>query len=320
MAQARTEFSPLQKRPCGVVVTYHPDGGVCDRIRAMRAECGRLLVVDNGSGDETASLIAGLQGITLLRLPQNLGIAAALNRGAAWALAQGEEWIVTFDQDSIPHSGMAAALMATAARFPTAAIVGPRIVDTVPGSAPYRWVCRSAHWPFMFTRVPCENEDLPAVTSVITSGSMISLSAWQTVGRFDESLFIDYVDNDFCLRVITAGYRICVSHLAFLDHQLGTRTRHSAMGHDFRPTHHSPLRHYFMSRNRVVMWRRHAVRYPHWAFFDAAFAAYNYFRVAVFESERLRKFKAMVLGTWDGLCGAMGPCPERRKRVLEGSG
>ena len=210
--------------------------------------------------------------------------------------------------------------MATAARFPVVGVVGPRIVDTIRGRAPYRWVCRSERWPFAFIRVPCEDEDLPVVTSVITSGSLVSLRAWQAVGGFDESFFIDYVDNDFCLRVITAGYRVCVSHGAFLEHQLGARTRHSAMGHDFRPTHHSPLRHYFMARNRLAMWRRHAVNHSHWAFFDAGFAAYNYFRVALFESERVRKFQAMVLGTWDGLCGGKGPCPERRKRALAGPG
>lgn len=318
MTRPHAELFPPQTRPCGVVVTYHPDAGVRDRIRAMWAECGRVVVVDNGSDDDLAGLIADLPDVTLFRLPRNLGIATALNRGAAWALDRGFDWIVTFDQDSLPHNGMISALMATAARFPSVSVVGPRIVDTVRGRAPYRWVCRSERWPLAFVRMPCGGEDLSAVTSVITSGSLVSLGAWQAVGGFDESFFIDYVDNDFCLRVITAGYRVCVSHGAVLEHQLGARTRHSVMGHDFRPTHHSPLRHYFIARNRVVMWRRYAVNFPHWAFFDLGFAAYNYFRVALFESGKVKKFQAMVLGTWDGLCGVTGPCPERRRRVFDG--
>lgn len=306
-----------QKLPCGVVVTFHPDEGVRDRIRKMRAECGRLVVVDNGSGDDTAKLLDGLPEVTLVRLPQNLGVATALNRGAAWALAQGDEWIVTFDQDSLPQPGMVPALMATAVLLPMAGVVGPRILDTVRGREPYRWICCSDQWPFCFRRIVCEDEDLATVTSVITSGSLVSLDAWQKVGGFEDSFFIDYVDNDFCLRLTESGFRICVSHRAFLEHRLGTRTRHVVAGHDFRPTHHTPLRHYFIARNRITMWRRHAVAVPHWAVFDLCFAAYNGVRVLAFESHRWRKLKAMILGTWDGLCGRKGPCPERRKRVLD---
>lgn len=320
MALPYSECFPPQELTCGVVVTYHPDVGVRDRIQKMQAECGRIVVVDNGSGEETAKLFDNLPEVTLVRLPQNLGIATALNRGAAWALAQGKRWIVTFDQDSLPHPGMVRALMATAARFQKVGMVGPRIVDTVRGREPYRWICRSHQWPFCFRRVACAGEDLASVTTVITSGSLVSLDAWEKVGGFDGSLFIDYVDNDFCLRLIASGFRICVSQRAYLEHRLGARTRHVVVGHDFRPTHHSALRHYFIARNRITMWRRHAAAVPHWALFDFCFGIYNGFRVLVFEKDRWRKFKAMVLGTWDGLCGRKGPCPERRARVLAGSG
>jgi len=40
------------------------------------------------------------------------------------------------------------------------------------------------------------------VTMLVTSGSMIELATWQALGGFDEGLFIDYIDTDYCLRVI----------------------------------------------------------------------------------------------------------------------
>ncbi len=71
-----------------------------------------------------------------------------------------------------------------------------------------------------------------------------------------------------------------------------------------------------MARNRITMWRRYAVRHPHWALFDSVFAGYNYIRVLVFEKNRPKKLRAVLLGTWDGLCGRSGPCPEDRKLAL----
>ena len=50
----------------------------------------RVVVVDNGSDDETASLIDETGGAELLRLPRNLGFAGAVNRGVEAALADAE--------------------------------------------------------------------------------------------------------------------------------------------------------------------------------------------------------------------------------------
>ena len=43
---------------------------------------------------------------------------------------------------------------------------------------------------------------------VIASGNIINLQAWNKVGRFDNSLFIDEVDHDFCHRLTQEKYKI----------------------------------------------------------------------------------------------------------------
>jgi rhamnosyltransferase len=298
-----------------VVVTYHPDEDVEARLRRVAAQAGPVVVVDNGSPTGSLDGVRAA-GVALLPLGENVGLAGALNRGVAWLSERGCTHAVLFDQDSAPRPGMVAALWHTRCAIPAAAIVGPCIEDAVPGRGPYRWVARHPWIPGAFRRVTCVAGDVPEVTGVITSGSLVEIDAWRRLGGFDEALFIDYVDNDFCLRAIAAGRTVAVSAGAVLEHRLGNRTRHAVLGHEVRPTHHSPLRHYFIARNRVRLWRRHAFRHPAWAAFDAGFAAYNLFRVLVFEDERRRKLRAMVLGTWDGLCGRSGPCPENRERTL----
>ncbi len=302
---------------CGVVVTYFPGEDVGGNLRAMVGECRRVLVVDNGSPPEVCARLATVPGVILLALGNNLGIAAALNRGAAWARDKDFQWLVTFDQDSKPEPGLVAELWAAHLRHPQAAVIGPRILEGGADAPNYRWVRRHPRWPGLFQRSECGAADLPEVTAVITSGSMIELQYWAESGGFAEELFIDYVDIDYCLRVGRSGRKITVAAAASLRHELGARQAGRLFGRDLRPMHHAAFRHYYIARNRVRVWRRHALAVPHWALFDLAFAGYNAFRVVAFEAAKGAKLKAMVLGTWDGLCGRSGPCPEHRRRSLQ---
>lgn len=305
---------------CGVVVTYHPDNDAIENLRKVMRECGRVVVVDNASPLEVQRRIAAMTGIELITLSENVGIAAALNIGAGKAAEAGRKWVVTFDQDSQPAGGMVDALWSAHVRHPQAAVIGPRIVEAVSANAGYRWVRRHPRGRWLFQRVRCGNDDLTDVTDVVTSGSLIDLSLWRALGGFDEGLFIDYVDVDFCLKARRAGRTIVVAAAAVLHHQLGRRRPGLLWGKDFRPMHHAPFRHYYMARNRVRVWRRHALAVPHWAVFDLCFAGYNGVRVLMFEAMKWTKLKAIVLGTWDGLRGSIGPIPARRRRVMDKTG
>jgi rhamnosyltransferase len=302
---------------CAVVVTYHPDESVADNLRAMVRECGRVLVVDNGSGADAGERIAAISGVTLLALKENTGVAAALNRGARWALDHGAKWMVTFDQDSRPQPGFTAALQATHERNLAAAVIGSCIKEAALGDD-YRWLRPKRRWPGFFQRVGMSpGEDLADVTMVVTSGALTNLDCWSRVGGFDEKLFIDFVDTDYCLRCRAAGWRIAVSADARLEHHLGRRETRELAGMVFHPTNHPPLRHYYIARNRVAMIRRHGWREIHWLSFEGAATGLWLFRVLAFERQKITKLRAMVLGTWDGLLGRFGECPPARRRSLE---
>ncbi len=303
--------NPVSANPslCAVVVTYGADDEVLLNLRSVAAECGRVLVVDNGSPAGITAAMAEVPGVTVLPQTENIGLALALNVGLEHAAKLGCTWVVTFDQDSRPEPGMVAAMVATQQRHPSAAVIGPRIHEE--GSDPdgYRWVTRHESVPFLFRRIACTGADLPAVTMMVTSGSMVAVAEWRRLGAFDGALFIDYIDTDFCLRVIRSGRTVAVSGQAVLRHRLGARQTRTVLGRDFRPTHHAAFRHYYMARNRVRMWWRHAWAVPHWAAFDLSFALYNYTRVLLFEDQRWAKMKATVRGTWHGLLGRTGPMP-----------
>jgi glycosyltransferase involved in cell wall biosynthesis len=69
--------------------------GVVERVHAL---CPRIVVVDDGSGDETGAE-ARVGGATVLTHVVNLGQGAALQTGIDYALLQGAAYIFTFDAD-----------------------------------------------------------------------------------------------------------------------------------------------------------------------------------------------------------------------------
>ena len=297
-----------------VVVTYLPDPAVIERLRAIRREVGRMIIVDNGSPPAEQTRLAewaGLNDASILKNNENCGLAIALNQGMEWCEQAGCEWVVTLDQDSMPLPGMVAALLATArtAESPDrVAIVGARTYDEKTGRES-RWL-RSAWYGFGLEY--SRGEDITGVTYVITSGALTRVSVWRKLDGFDDGLFIDYIDHDFCLRARFCGWLVGVSGHAMLLHSIGSRVKtHTVLGNVF-PMCHSASRHYYMMRNRVLMWKRHGWRYPHWWLFDTCFGVMNLVRVMLAEDRRGQKLRAVCSGLWDGLLGRTGACPPEK--------
>jgi glycosyltransferase involved in cell wall biosynthesis len=71
---------------------------IVEVVRPLVAAGWRVLVVDDGSRDETGALAAA-EGVRVLRHVVNLGQGAALQTGIDHAVAAGAEAIVTFDAD-----------------------------------------------------------------------------------------------------------------------------------------------------------------------------------------------------------------------------
>jgi rhamnosyltransferase len=292
---------------CAIVVTYHPQAGFPAGLGRIAAQVGTIVIVDNGSSDAERGMLresAGDPKIELVFNGENLGVARALNIGIRRAAALGYSWVLLLDQDSRIAPGMVAALLGIRESFPDRerlAVIGSGY-DDVTGRA----------WATVGPGSP--GEPWEEVERVITSGSLLSLAAYDAIGPFRDEFFIDYVDEEYCLRAREKGYRIIKSRKLLMSHDIGSPTARTVLGKRKWTTNHSPDRRYYIARNNTVLLRESG-EYPAglWALKSLSRCLRTCKRIALYEHMKTRKIAGVMQGLWDGMRGRMGP----RRRSAE---
>jgi rhamnosyltransferase len=297
-------------RVYAVIVSYNPDMlGLEKLITAIKPQVDCVLLVDNGSGEGTQLLTLVQQhGILSEFLGKNLGIAAAHNVGINKALAQNFDYVLLLDQDSIPAPDMVAQLVNThrhvLEKGERIAALGPIPIDTFTNE------------PSHFIRVDGgslrrvqshESEAYLETDMLISSGCLIPTSVFATVGTMNESLFIDQVDLEWCLRARMVGLKLLAVHRATMAHTMGDRVVKIRLHRWYRVSIHSPLRDYYVARNTVFMLLHTAMPLPWRCAHFIRMIKYLVF-FSLFIAPRGTRFMRMTKGIWHGLIGRMGVC------------
>ena len=261
---------------CAGIVTYNPDLTRLKLVlKSVRGQFSCIWIVDNGSNnyEEIATLIAGCNDVELVALGNNLGIAAALNVICKKALDAGYDHVLTLDQDTVIEDGMADSLESHIGE--KVAVVCPRVLYE--GNEAF---CKSS------------NDDVEQIAWAITSGSLTSLEAWKSVGGFDERMFIDGVDKDFCLRLGESGWSVIRVNNVTIHHRLGQLLCRRVFGKTLYITNHSAMRCYYRSRNHVYLYRKDVI-----GLFDMLLYSINLpIKVLFFEEDKTAKLEAIYQG------------------------
>ena len=183
------------------IVVYDPDKVRFEKcIQSLKQQVSKIFVFDNS---ENPTRISD-KSIVYLSEGGNKGIAHALNCIMQEAKNSGFQWVVTMDQDSIVPIGLFEEFETAIDRHRDVGIICPCVKDS---RRPYEY----------------EKKELPEefVEFCITSASCTSVEAWEKCGKFDEWLFIDLVDNEFCKRIRLSGYKILRLNKWVLDQEFG---------------------------------------------------------------------------------------------------
>jgi rhamnosyltransferase len=268
---------------------------LCGHALASRTQ---VILVDN---TEAPYLESGKlpDGCTLITLGYNSGIAHAQNIGVAAARGAGASVLVFFDQDSRIEPGFLDCLVSTV-KTGTPVIVSPLCVDDVTGSA-----LPSARLNRYGLPIPVHQADSSSrypVDIVISSGTVATREVFDLAGGFDDGLFIDFVDVEWCLRCRSKQIPIYVVPTAVMRHSIGTRQVRVG---PLTVLVHSSTRCYYQIRNCLLLFRK-----PHIPFLFAVqqLASVTLSRTMslFFVKDRFSYLKSYLFAVRDGLKGVTG--------------
>lgn len=273
-----------------ILACYNPPEAVCDRVAAVTRCVTDVVVVDDGSADTGIyERLRSYPNVTVVTKERNQGIAHSLNVGFAAALAGGARFILTLDQDSDVDESLIGRLTASVAHLERTnpgrwGAVGPGVIGGM------RYTRRAA-------------PGLGETPEIIQSGAVFNASALRDAGLADESLVIDCVDTDLCLRMRRKGFRIYVDNDLNMPHTIGTGETVRILGRRVLMSNHPPFRRYYITRNRLIMFRRYGRAEPRWMLLSARRLAVATLLAITVEENRGAKLTAVRRGIADFVRG-----------------
>jgi len=230
------------------VILYYPDENVIENILSYSNSVEKLYLVDN-TETPTKLITDNLKrftGAVYMHDGENKGIAERLNLASNLALEDGFDWLLTMDQDSSFGRNTFINYLNCLSSFENKDGVSMFGINHV----------KESDSPNLCSAVN--------VNHLITSGGVLNLRLVSEIGGFDEKLFIDEVDFEYCLRSVAKGFGIIQFKNIFLTHNLGQTFQHRS----FKTTKltsrvlHSPVRMYYMTRNFLYVEAKYRHSFP----------------------------------------------------------
>ena len=283
------------------VVLYNPDDTIFENILTYGNYVDKLIVVDN-SLKKNNFLIDKLNEVFESKLiyinnNDNLGIATALNQACDKAIELQFKWILTMDQDSsFINFDHYKKCLEKVQNVNNIALLAAN-------------TDKEGYSNFDINECSCNyREDK---FSVITSANIVNLEYFEEIGRFNDKLFIDMVDYDYCLRINIKKFKILYFPDVFVEHKLGEvhlRTNIFTRKKKYK-TEHNAQRAYYISRNSLYLSKNYG------KYFSKEFGMlhilnivfiHDVTKILLYEIDKWNKLKAKFIGLYHFLINRYG--------------
>ncbi len=176
-----------------------------------------VVIVDNGSSDGTATWAVG-EGLRVIANTENLGFPRACNQGL---LAAHGEFLLLLNNDTVVSPGWLTGLLQHAEADPSVGLVGPSTNFAAGRQRIEASYASQEEFLAFAARLAREQagqaESVPALVGVCL---LIPRRVMLAVGLLDERFGLgNFEDNDYCLRVRMAGFRVLWVRHVFIHHQ-----------------------------------------------------------------------------------------------------
>jgi GT2 family glycosyltransferase len=235
-----------------IIVNWNRERDVLDCLDSLsRIEYPnyQIIVVDNASVDgSVASIQKEYSGVMLIESKENVGFVEGNNIGIKAAMAQGADYSLLLNNDTLVAPNFLNDLVAAAEENPKVAVTGPTIFYA--GYPNVVWSAGGAiNWRRGVTRMLGLDEedrgqfgDKPRAVDFVTGCALlVKMRILNEVGLLDPRFFAYYEETEWCVRIRNKGFTILYVPTSKIWHKIGR---------DERAT--SPNVHYYMTRNRLL--------------------------------------------------------------------
>ncbi len=219
-----------------IVALYHPDPKELYEISRYIDDTDQMFLMDD-SETSNQHLISECLGdfagkCSYIWNERNIGLCASVNRGITYALENGADWILLMDQDSAFQTNILSAFRNHIKIHETEAICA---------LAPQYNYDRHKRQPYRGTKL---------LKWANMSGTLLNAGLLKSIGKFDERLFIDGLDVEWCTRARSKGYQIIEVGEAILYHHPAFTKEFSVKNKVlFRYGWDKPSRYYYQFRS-----------------------------------------------------------------------
>jgi|GEM_PF-990807 len=181
----------------------------------------RVIVIDNDSNDETATLLSAFQMrfpdfLEIVTLEENLGNAGGIKTGMDKAFEEGADAVWILDDDSWPMPDALETLLD--GDLPPGTVRASRVIDPATGHLSWAMqVYEEESWKLLE-----ENNSLPSDKPFRIRrswlGSLIPRVVYEKVGPVNGELFLRGEDEDYPRRIEDAGFPVYLFPSSILHH------------------------------------------------------------------------------------------------------
>jgi GT2 family glycosyltransferase len=211
-----------------------------------------IIVLDNASTDGSVEAIrSGFPAVQIIGLTENRGYAGNNNVGIQAALDRGADWVFVLNEDTILDPDCLERLAHLGESDARIGIVGPMvyhhdeptIIQSAGGRLGRNWESRH------IAQNEPDTKQFPAphdVDWISGCAILVRRAVIEQVGMIDERFFYYWEETEWCMRATRARWRIV--------HVPQARLWHKGVQRDYRP---KPSVSYYNTRNRLLVLAKH---------------------------------------------------------------